>query len=196
MAFDTSDEETLIGVAILHGVYIFLFTPLTAYYIRKIWTLYRQNEPFITKRRPLVTIVSSVFLMIYGAVIKPITDYVRATHDAEWSPSSTKYQVIFALIQLAQFASVFICVRLWLLFYDYKHQIYGLNHRWKVTITKNEQVSSWTHTHKWLGDAKIVSALGIFFAVLVQSALFYMLSFCDSGVTIHIIAVLQHEIAR
>ena len=193
VTFDFSDQETLIGVYILASVYILLWTPLNVYYTYQIWSLYKQNELFITKRRPMVVIVSSISFNIYGAIIRPIADYLRATRTGSGF-------LLGVLIQLIQIVLVFICIRLWLLFFDYKKQIYALNHQWKSTITHKEKVTSWTHTHRWLGNAKVVTAIGLFFAFIVQFGLVYLLSeYClmvtlSLFVHLFIIAFYQNQI--
>ena len=169
VTFDFSHEETMIGVYILAGVYILLCTPLNVYYTYQIWSLYKQNEPFITKRRPMIVIVSSISFNIYGAICRPIADYLRAT-------GRGPILLMWILVQAIQVVIVFICIRLWLLFFDYNKQIHALNHRWKCTITRKEEATSWTHQHRWLGNGKIVSALGLFFAVIVNIVLAYLLS--------------------
>ena len=169
VTFDFSHEETMIGVYTLAGVYILLCTPLNVYYTYQIWSLYKQNEPFITKRRPMVVIASSILFNIYGAICRPIADYLRAT-------GTGPAHLMGALIQLYQIIPVFICIRLWLLFFDYKKQIFALNHQWKCTITQKEKATSWTHKYRCLGNGKIVSAVGLSFSGIIQVGLVYVLS--------------------
>ena len=71
----------------------------------------------------------------------------------------------FTIAELVQILPTVICIRLWMVYYDYMLDVQTLASKWKTAITHKEK-TRWAIRHRWLGDLKVVIAIGLTFALL------------------------------
>eukprot|EP01083_Nonionella_stella_P020393 56537_1 len=157
-----------IPIYILTCVYWFILSPLSLFYVYKLWELSSHNIPFFTKRHPKLITVSCILFNIYPTILRPFADLTRAHgvfHYRHALPRST--------VNIMQWYLLLEYMRLWLLYYDYNYALHTLALKWKQQILKEETNIPWTHRYRWLGNVKILSII-----TSVLSVLFVLIIVC------------------
>ena len=144
-----SADNLQIALITLTIVWITIFTPISLYYARQLWILKQQNIIHITKRHPKVVLLSIILFNTWPTIIRPLTNFLQLYYPGVWAT------------MLANTISYFVgllCVRFWLLFYDYTYELHSLSLKWKAKISDDLHIP-WTIRYKWLGNAKIIVAI-------------------------------------
>ena len=152
-----SDEKAQFVILLLMGFYLAILTPIIVYYSLLLTHLNACNVLFISKRHVKLVLISVLSWNTYGAIIRPILDISRIRN------TSGTYSITeMVLYNSFQLPAAFICCRLWLIYYDYTHELKTLDHQWQKTIT-HATINDWTSRYKWLGNSKIILS---FFLIL------------------------------
>ena len=149
---DINKATAIISIILLAAIYLFICTPFTLYYTFKLYLLNKSRVPFIVKRHPLVVIIMVTLFAIYPIFIRPIAD-ITLLNDPYHAPS--RISINFMLLPTA-----FICIRLWLLYFDYKRELQTVDQKWKICI--NQTIKPWTQKCACLGYPKLIMFMGIF----------------------------------
>lgn len=162
----TAETATLMIAGLTIG-YSLILLPLTCYYTRKLYKLNHQNIPFFTKRHPNIVIATIICINIYCIIVGPAIFFASDHPEA--------YIVVLSFSNIFQIVIVLVCIRLWLLYYDYSYSVYSLSLKWKTQM-EQEISTPWIIRYKWLGDPKIVIIFGIaisglFISIVVLSTL-------------------------
>ena len=163
----TSTLQTIL--IILTCIYIFILTPISLYHARKLWTLRNQNIVYITKRHPKVVITTIIFLNIWPTIIRPITNFGNLYYPGIWT---------IMVSNTVQYIMGFICVRMWLLYYDYTYELHALSRKWKAQLADNDPDKlhiPWSIRHKWLGSSKIITAIPLIMGSIFIAIVGYVL---------------------
>ncbi len=170
MNLKITTDSAQYAVLSLTCLYIFILTPISLYYTRKFWKLNQQNVPFITTRHAKVVMFSVICWNVYPTLIRSAIDLIQLKYHYITDDRHQWPFLLLLMLQSFQILISLICVRLWLLYYDYTHCVHTLNQKWKQTIinkTENDEISVyWTMKYKWLGNVKIIMSIGIFIACL------------------------------
>eukprot|EP01083_Nonionella_stella_P175253 609835_1 len=155
-------KATTITIGIITCFYAFVCTPLCVYFSYHLWKLNSANVLFFTKRHTKVVLLNVLTMNIYVLIIRTITDFIKLNE------RHGGYQVIrHIFVQSLQFPIVLICVRLWLLYYDYSSSVHTMDKTWKIQITHDQSHSPWTSNHRWLGNPKIVITIAAIYATII-----------------------------
>ena len=155
--YTLNQEDTFIVLIAVQSIYWFILIPISLYYARKFWTLYCQqpNEPFFAKRHPKLVISSSITALIYPFAFRPTIDFLTILHIL---PELNTLSSV--LLNTVSCFIMFICVRLWLLYFDYSNAKNSYALKWKQQILKQDTHIPWTTKYKFLGSIKFVSIIG------------------------------------
>ena len=149
------DTETAkMIIIILTIIYSIVLTPVSLYYANKLWSLNKRNIPFITKRHPRIVILSVLLFNIYTVIIRPFMDFT--------SLYSIDLGLFSAFLSsLSQIGMLIISMRIWLLYFDYNHELQTLSLKWKSQLRKqdDDDKMSWTSRYHWLGNVKFLSII-------------------------------------
>ena len=132
-----------------------LLTPITAYYVYKLWYLgFLKNMPVVRKRHPRLMMNIVTLFNIYASIIRPITD-LFVVNGVDLGLFG-----IF-LTNLSLFGIPLLTIRVWLFYFQIKHQLHTLTFKWKAQLTGNSCKIPWTSKVQWLGNTKILSLIAI-----------------------------------
>eukprot|EP01084_Bolivina_argentea_P292317 502507_1 len=163
MDWDLTQETTKIILFSLTSICVFICTPLSMYFANQLWQLNKAKVPYITKRHPKIVICHVIAFNIYSTIIRPVSDLQDIYEPTEG--------VNYYIPQLAQFLLIFVCVRLWLLYYDYQYELQTLDEKWQVEITKQQYGNKWTKKYRWMGKPKIITLIAFTFASCVVAVI-------------------------
>eukprot|EP01084_Bolivina_argentea_P243986 408852_1 len=130
--------------AVVIGINILIYLPIGLYFS---WQFFRlRNDIFMYKRRPILVVITIVFVYIWMLIARTINIY-HALENIATNP------IILGIITDSGWLCVNICVlRLWLLFYDYKRGVHLSSMRWKTII--DSTTTPWTIKYKHFADIK------------------------------------------
>ena len=166
LEISTSNAELVIIICTC--IYFSIFTPISLYYANLLWKFNQENIPFIVNRHARLVIITVIGWNLYPTIVRPFCDLNHLKdhqqHTTEWS---VEHIILFQSIQIL---SALICIRLWLLYYDYLHGMHIVNSKWKLTMTKQKlhpNNTYWTLKYRFFGNAKIISIIGMSIAVII-----------------------------
>eukprot|EP01084_Bolivina_argentea_P029354 54478_1 len=159
-------------IIILTCIYVLILTPLSLYYAHKLWTLNTHNISFVTKRHPRIVIFSVLLFNVYAIIIRPICDisYLSGLDLGLFGAFLSNLGQIGIIM-------IIIALRVWLLFYDHKHQTRTLAIKWQTQVTGQENKIPWTTKYKYLGNVRILLYICVISSVIVLAIkmVFYVL---------------------
>lgn len=171
-----TEELGTILLIIIQSIYTLILTPISIYYAHKFFKLSscKENIPFFSKRHPEVIIWTVFLFNMYPVIIRPISDFVSLWNLSGFIYISPHLELISHLLnntnQLLAYAAV---TRLWLLYYDYNHELQLLSMIWKQQIGKKQNIP-WTFRYKWLGSIKVLMIIWIIFCIVIMIYLRYI----------------------
>ncbi len=98
-----------------------------------------------------------ILFNIYAIIIRPIAEYLNLY--------SSQTIMVLVLQLVIQYIVGLFCVRFWLLFYDYTHELKSLSIKWKSHISRDQ--IPWTHKYQWLGNAKLVTSIPLTLTTII-----------------------------
>ena len=164
---DISTDDLKTATIILTLIWATVFTPISLYYARSLWILKQQNVIYVNKRHPKVVILSIILLNIYPTIIRPVQELCIIYY----GDTFTIWAI--ALANSMQYCVGILCVRLWLLFYDYTYELHSLSLKWKSHLSDSLHIP-WTIRHRWLGNAKIIVAIPLILTSLILFIIGYV----------------------
>ena len=161
---DLSLSATNIILACLTGIYGFIFTPIQVYYCRIFWRLNKKRIPFFSKRHPKLVLFGTALINLYPLLFRPISDFSQINHLLH-----DYHPVIFFTTNITQLYAIVCFVRLWLLYFDFNHELGLLSSKWTSLLLQNEKDRSMTLKNKWMGNMKYLAIFGIISGIIVMS---------------------------
>ena len=160
----TLAESTLITFYVIFGVCWLVLTPLSLYYAYKFWRLHKQNIPYFSKRHPKFVVITIISINMYPTIIRPIIDL-----SGHYLNFATESHILYIILSnLIHAEMMVVSIRIWLLFYDYKHSMAALKLKWKQLIIKdlNNDSYAWPIKYKWSGNVWILSIISFVFLAI------------------------------
>ena len=161
---DLSIATSFIILSVLTGIYAFILTPIELYYCRLFWRLNKQRIPYFSKRHPKLVLFGTLLINLYPLLFRPISDYMQINdiiHDF--------HPFIFFATNMTQLYAILHFIRLWLLYFDFNHELNLLSMKWKSLFLHSETITPWTIKYKWLGNMKYLAIFGIISGIIVMS---------------------------
>lgn len=163
---DITVEGLQAAIIILTGVWMIIFTPISLCYARQLWRLKEQHIIYVTKRHPKVVILSIILFNIWPTIIRPLQEFGEIYYRGIWT--------VILGYSMHYFIGI-LCVRFWLLFYDYTYEIHSISIKWKSHLAVDDELQlPWTHRYKWLGNAKIIVAISLLTSSILLSIIRYV----------------------
>eukprot|EP01084_Bolivina_argentea_P093456 168071_1 len=149
-----------------------IYLPIGAYFTWKFWTL--RNNIFIAKRRPLLVLISIIFIYAWLLGARTIDVY-----DVVYQIEGNKY-VLVLITDTGWLCVNAVVVRMWLLYFDYKRANHLSSLRWKMKI--DSTTTPWTLKHKYLSNLKYLMLVCLIQWLLLQVVEIIGISIKNNGV--------------
>ena len=183
--FDVNTETVHVVLFIIIGIYWFIITPIQIFYGYRFWKLKQQNIAFFTKRHASLVISNAIMFNLYPLIFRPISDLILVNG---FFPIHHPAVLMFS--NLINCYALLIVMRLWLLYYDFNHELHSLSLKWKSQITKhgNHTQLPWTMRYKWMGNPATISifagimAISLLAVAVLSSRTIYTLQICYTTV--------------
>ena len=163
-------EITNLILIFISCIYWFLITPVQFCYVHEFWRLKKQKIAFFTKRHPSLVLFNVIIFNLYASILHPILDFIQLNQLLELS-----HPLILICSNVLESLAVLITIRLWLLYYDFNHELHTLSMKWTSEITGDDTNLPWTLKYKWMGNLKILSVFGAVFVVIIMVIAVYVI---------------------
>eukprot|EP01083_Nonionella_stella_P136535 415497_1 len=155
-------------IAVLTGIYALILTPLCIYHSYNLWKFNKQHVSFFTKRHSKIVLGNVLVFNIYVLILRTITDFTNVHNPSAWYNLGNNIKVSRLMFtQLLQIPIVVMCVRLWLLYYDYTSAMQTMDFKWKAEILKDDVRNAWTSKYRWMGNPRIVLCIACTIAIVI-----------------------------
>ena len=163
-SFDVNTEQATFILFTFVGIYWFIVSPIQLYFVHQFWNLKQENITFFTKRHPYLVVFTVLMFNLYPLIFRPIAAFlwINGLINA-WHP------LVLLLENMLQTYAMLVIIRLWLLYYDFNHELQSLSLKWKSQIAKDQSSINlpWTIKYKWMGNVRILCIIAFVFACII-----------------------------
>ena len=173
--YDISDGTAVFIFCIIQAIFLLILCPLSLYYTLAIWRLYKKEELFVVKRRPVLVVLDVIVFNLTPLVFALgfLPKHISELNVFNESLMDAIHEELANFFDLCLFLTL---ARVWLLFYDYKHSAQTLSFQWEKHILQHRLRKPWALRFKFLGNARMIHSVVILLFITLEGVI--LLSGC------------------